>query len=51
MPNEPDFSLSADNYVKMHPGAVAEVLCFVLVYLVRLIGLASRELPGVIFTM
>ena len=42
MPNELDFSLSADNYVKKHPGAFAEVLCFLLVYLVMLIGLASR---------
>jgi hypothetical protein len=34
--------LSADNYVKKHPGENAEVLCFLLVYLVMLIGLASR---------
>lgn len=44
MPEVLDFSLSADNYwsSKKHPGAFAEVLCFLLVYLVMLIGLASR---------
>ena len=42
MPDVLNFSLSADNYVKKHPGENAEVLCFLLVYLVTLIGLASR---------
>ena len=41
MPDVLNFSLSADNYVKKHPG-IRRGAVLLLVYLVMLIGLASR---------